>query len=77
MKKAQSLIEYTLILVLISLIAVATLHFMGKHMSFNKDSQNLDSNKNIVETMKKTRTRRLIFILSIGIYNWWKMKILC
>ena len=51
MKKAQSLIEYTLILVLISLIAVATLHFMGKHMSFNKDSQNLDSNKNIVETM--------------------------
>ena len=51
MKRAQSLVEYALILVLISLIAVATLNFMGKHMSFNKEEDALDSNKNVIETM--------------------------
>lgn len=34
MKKAQSLIEYTLILILISLIAITTLHYLGKKFTF-------------------------------------------
>lgn len=51
MKKAQSLVEYVLILILISLIAVVTLRFMGKHMSFGKDEEAVESTNNVVETM--------------------------
>ena len=51
MKEAQSLVEYVLILVLISLIAITTLNFMGKNMSLsNKDS--IDSQENITKTMQ-------------------------
>ena len=52
MKKAQSLVEYALILVLISLIAISTLHFLGKKMSLGNDVQNIpNTNQNITETM--------------------------
>lgn len=52
MKKAQSLIEYVLILVLISMIAISTLHFLGKHMSFSNNKDNIiNSKQNITETM--------------------------
>ncbi len=52
MKKAQSLVEYSLILVLISLIAVSTLHFLGKHMSLSTNKYKpVDAKQNITETM--------------------------
>lgn len=51
MKKAQSLIEYVLILILISLIAITTLHVLGKRMSFGRTNKNFDSRQNIIETM--------------------------
>ncbi|MBQ7450393.1 hypothetical protein IJS77_03165 [bacterium] len=51
MKKAQSLVEYALILVLISLIAVTTLNWMGKNMSLKTNEANIDTEKNVVETM--------------------------
>ena len=51
MKKAQSLVEYTLILILISMIAVSTLHFLGKRMSFEGGEDQINSRQNIVDTM--------------------------
>ena len=51
MKKAQSLVEYALILVLISMIAVSTLHFLGKKMSLKGGDEQTNSYKNIIETM--------------------------
>ena len=43
MKKAQSLIEYVLILVLISMIAITTLHFLGKRMSFSNKEESVNN----------------------------------
>ena len=51
MKKAQSLIEYALILILISMIAISTLHFLGKRMSFKNSEEQVNSYQNILETM--------------------------
>ena len=51
MKKAQSLVEYTLILVMISLIAITTLNFLGKRLSFRNVSDEVEEQQNIVETM--------------------------
>ena len=51
MKRAQSLIEYILILILISLIAITTLHVLGKRMSFGHTNAEYDSQKNVIETM--------------------------
>lgn len=51
MKKAQSLVEYTLILVLISLIAIATLNFLGKQMASNNNEAEIDTKQNITDTM--------------------------
>lgn len=51
MKKAQSLVEYTLILVLISLIAIATLNFLGKQMASNNTEAEIDTKQNITDTM--------------------------
>ena len=51
MKKAQSLIEYSLILVLISMIAISTLHFLGKRMSLSDKNEQINTQKNIIETM--------------------------
>ncbi len=53
MKKAQSLIEYVLILVLISMIAITTLHFLGKRMSFSNKEESVNSKQNIEQTMTK------------------------
>ena len=53
MKKAQSLIEYVLILVLISMIAISTLHFLGKRMSFSSKEEMIDTQQNITNTMTK------------------------
>ncbi len=53
MKKAQSLIEYILILVLISMVAISTLHFLGKRMSFGVEEYQIDQEQNINETMTK------------------------
>lgn len=53
MKKAQSLIEYVLILVLISLIAITTLHFLGKRMSFGEEKVQADKEEIVLETMIK------------------------
>ena len=50
MKKAQSLVEYTLILILISLIAISTLHFLGRKMTFDKNNVP-NTQENITETM--------------------------
>ena len=51
MKKAQSLIEYILILVMISMIAIATLQFLGKRMSFGEKDTQINQEQNIVNTM--------------------------
>ena len=51
MKKAQSLVEYTLILVLISLIAIATLNFLGKRMTSDNAETEIDTKHNITDTM--------------------------
>lgn len=51
MKKAQSLIEYILILILISLIAITTLHVLGKRMSLGHTNDEYNSQQNIIETM--------------------------
>ena len=51
MKKAQSLIEYVLILILISMITLGTLHFLGKRMAFQKSDNKINSSQNIAETM--------------------------
>ncbi len=51
MKKAQSLVEYALILVLISLIAITTLNWMGKNMSLKNNESALDSKENKINTM--------------------------
>ena len=51
MKKAQSLVEYTLILVLISLIAIATWNFLGNKMTADHGEAEIDTRQNIVETM--------------------------
>ena len=53
MKKAQSLIEYVLILILISMIAISTLHFLGKRMSFSEDKTEISPQQNVEETMTK------------------------
>ena len=51
MKKAQSLIEYALILVLISLVAVTALNIMGKNMSLKNSSKRISTEQNIKITM--------------------------
>ena len=51
MKKAQSLVEYTLILVLISLIAITTLNFLGRQISTNNNETEIDTKQNVTETM--------------------------
>ena len=51
MKKAQSLVEYTLILVLISLVAIATLNFLGKQMAGSNNEYEIDTTQNITDTM--------------------------
>ena len=51
MKKAQSLIEYALILVLISLVAVTALNIMGKNMSLKNSSNRINTEQNIKITM--------------------------
>lgn len=52
MKKAQSLIEYILILVLISAVAVSLLNFLGKRMSLSSGDINLDTKKDRIESME-------------------------
>ena len=51
MRKAQSLIEYALILVLISLVAITALNIMGKNMSLKNSNRQIDTQTNIKETM--------------------------
>ena len=51
MKKAQSLIEYALILVLISLVAVTALNIMGKNMSLKNSTKRISTEENIKNTM--------------------------
>ena len=51
MRKAQSLIEYALILVLISLVAVTALNVMGKKMSLKNSNEKLTTEQNIKATM--------------------------
>ena len=51
MKKAQSLIEYTLILVLISAVAVSLLHFLGKKMSLAENDMDVNTKKDRIESM--------------------------
>ena len=51
MKKAQSLIEYALILVLISLVAVTALNVMGKRMSLKNSNETVSTEQNIKATM--------------------------
>ena len=51
MKKAQSLIEYALILILISLVAITTLNIMGKNMSLKNKNTQINTEQNIKESM--------------------------
>ena len=51
MRKAQSLIEYALILVLISLVAVTALNVMGKKMSLKNSNEKVSTEQNIKATM--------------------------
>ena len=51
MRKAQSLIEYALILVLISLVAVTALNVMGKRMSLKNSNEKVSTEQNIKATM--------------------------
>jgi len=51
MKKAQSLIEYALILILISLVAVTALNVMGKKMSLKNSNEKVSTEQNIKATM--------------------------
>ena len=51
MRKAQSLIEYALILVLISLVAVTALNIMGKKMSLSNSNPKMTTQQNIKATM--------------------------
>ena len=51
MKKAQSLIEYALILVLISLVAITALNVMGKKMSLKNNNTKMTTEQNIKTTM--------------------------
>lgn len=51
MRKAQSLIEYALILVLISLVAITALNIMGKNMSLKNRNNQLNIDINIKNTM--------------------------
>lgn len=51
MKKAQSLVEYALILILISLVALTALNLMGKKMSLKYSTKSTDSEINVESTM--------------------------
>ena len=51
MRKAQSLIEYALILVLISLVAVTALNVMGKKMSLKNSNKKMTTEQNVKATM--------------------------
>lgn len=51
MKKAQSLVEYALILILISIVAITALNLMGKRMSLKYGWNNINYETNIKNTM--------------------------